>query len=204
MTIIYLIKNIINNKYYVGKTSFTIESRFNQHIVDSKKYKDRPLYRAFAKYGIHNFIISEIEQVSESEENDREIFWIKYYNSYGKTGYNATIGGEGKRIYDHDEVIKTFHNVKLTRIVANIFNMSNDQVRKILKANNIEPNLYNIRFDRQKVLCIELNLEFNSVNDAKKYIESIRPNTVIGSTKISQVCRGIRKSAYGYTWKFLG
>ena len=53
------------------------------------------------KYGIENFIIEEIEEVDVKELSIREIYWIEYYNSY-KNGYNATLGGDGKILYDYD------------------------------------------------------------------------------------------------------
>jgi hypothetical protein len=48
------------------------------------------------KYGIENFDIKEIECVDNKELSEREMYWIKYYNTY-YDGYNATKGGEGWR-----------------------------------------------------------------------------------------------------------
>lgn len=54
---IYIIKNDINNKVYIGKTIQSINQRFNQHKKDRhrKGFDHRPLYRAFNKYGIEHF-----------------------------------------------------------------------------------------------------------------------------------------------------
>jgi hypothetical protein len=64
---------------------------------------DLPLYRAFSKYGIDNFSIEEIEQCDSDKIDEREIYWIDYFNSYRK-GYNCTAGGEGG-IKTHEEYI---------------------------------------------------------------------------------------------------
>ena len=54
---IYKITNRLNQKAYIGKTIYTVEERWQEHIRDSKRdrCKDRPLYRAMNKYGIENF-----------------------------------------------------------------------------------------------------------------------------------------------------
>ncbi len=96
MTIgIYKITNLINNKSYIGKSK-NIENRFAYHKMPScwLKEKNKPLYRAFQKYGIDSFTFDIIEECSADELNNKEIYWIGYYNSY-KNGYNATIGGDG-------------------------------------------------------------------------------------------------------------
>lgn len=51
-------------KVYIGQTSFTIQSRWDRHLRDSKRdgYSDRPLYRAINKYGVDKFYITEIER----------------------------------------------------------------------------------------------------------------------------------------------
>ena len=83
--IIYKITNTINGKVYIGKTTYTKEKRFKEHISDSIKpnMKHRPLYRAFNKYGIENFTIEEIDQAKDDKEACQlEQKWILFYNSY--------------------------------------------------------------------------------------------------------------------------
>ena len=54
MAYIYVIKNDINDKVYIGKTQKSIQERFKKHIQDSKRKccEKRPLYNAINKYGI--------------------------------------------------------------------------------------------------------------------------------------------------------
>ena len=103
---IYCIRNSINQKIYIGKTTKTLEERWKIHIRDSKKINEeiRPLYRAFNKYGIDKFHIELIEECDISILSEREIYWRDYYKS-NKTGYNATFGGYGKIVYDYNKII---------------------------------------------------------------------------------------------------
>ena len=66
MSYIYVITNNINGKQYVGKTNFSLQKRFQEHINDSKRStkEHRPLYNAFNKYGIENFSIKVLEECS--------------------------------------------------------------------------------------------------------------------------------------------
>ena len=62
---IYCISNDINNKCYIGKTTYPIiEQRFKEHCVDSRKpnKEKRPLYSAMNKYGIEHFSIKLLEE----------------------------------------------------------------------------------------------------------------------------------------------
>jgi group I intron endonuclease len=113
MGFIYKITNTINNKVYVGKTERTVEERWAEHLRNVSKYGDRlPLYKAMAKYGKENFAIETIEECDTSNIDDREIYWIAHYGSYG-AGYNCTGGGEGgiKDYHEHmDEIIQRYNN----------------------------------------------------------------------------------------------
>ena len=109
MSYIYCITNLINNKRYVGKTTQSIQERFQEHCKDSQKERcgRRPLYDAMNKYGIENFIIEELEQVKdENLLSEREIYWIKELETYGSKGYNASKGGDGTILYDYKEIIQ--------------------------------------------------------------------------------------------------
>jgi group I intron endonuclease len=65
MTGIYKITNLINGKSYIGQ-SLHIERRFLQHKspYERERYSNKPLYKAFEKYGIENFDFSIIEECS--------------------------------------------------------------------------------------------------------------------------------------------
>lgn len=99
---IYLWTNCINGKHYVGQAR-DLRKRILSHIYHFKhKRYNNPLYRALEKYGIKNFKIEIIKELTKVNSNsiakvlDRlEVYFIKYYNSYGASGYNQTRGGDG-------------------------------------------------------------------------------------------------------------
>ena len=85
---IYCIKNLINNKIYIGQTRRTVEHRFVQHKTG--KYKDISCVVDYAirKYGTDSFNIETIGIYKRKTEkelkeilNSRERFYIEYYNN---------------------------------------------------------------------------------------------------------------------------
>lgn len=89
--IIYRITNTVNRKIYIGKTSKSIEDRFQKHFYNHLK-NDTYLYKSMRKYGFLNFIIEKIEEVENSNIlNEREKFWIEHLSPH----YNMTKGGDG-------------------------------------------------------------------------------------------------------------
>lgn len=92
---IYKITNLINGHSYIGQAK-DIYDRYNRHHqydYKNDKYASYPLYQALKKYGLSNFKIEVIELCKEQELDSREIYWIKYYDTFNK-GYNATQGGQ--------------------------------------------------------------------------------------------------------------
>lgn len=95
---IYKITNQINNKIYIGQ-SRDIARRWNRHrngpFNPNNNQYECPLYRAIRKYGIENFTFEVIEECDIEFLNEREKYWIAYYNSFDTmNGYNLTAGGE--------------------------------------------------------------------------------------------------------------
>ncbi|MCC8068725.1 MAG: GIY-YIG nuclease family protein [Ruminococcus sp.] len=91
--IIYLHKNKINNKVYIGQTCQKPEYRWN----NGEGYKRQPyFYNAIKKYGWNNFehIILETN-LTQEEANEKEKYYIQYYHSNEtQYGYNMREGGK--------------------------------------------------------------------------------------------------------------
>lgn len=94
---IYLIKNKINNKIYIGQAKNS-KQRFMNHCKPSAAYRDGELIaKAIQKYGKENFELIILESQIENY-NDKEKYWINYYNSQIPNGYNIAEGGENPPI----------------------------------------------------------------------------------------------------------
>ena len=89
MGYIYIIKNDINKKVYVGQTSRTLEIRGKEHV----RHYNQTINQAISKYGAEHFWIEQIEECDDILLDERERYWINYYNSFN-SGYNATTGGQ--------------------------------------------------------------------------------------------------------------
>lgn len=110
--IIYLIKNKVNNKVYVGQTKQKngfkdrypakgegIERVYNYFNYSKKlgESYNKHLLNSIREYGFENFQVTEEFDAaySKDELNEKEKYWIEYYNSTNpKCGYNYTVGGE--------------------------------------------------------------------------------------------------------------
>lgn len=91
---IYLIRNKINNKLYIGQTINNFDKRYANNIILNTHNKH--LKSSLEKYGIDNFIIiKEFDKASSKEELDLlEDMYIKIYNTTNdKYGYNKRFGG---------------------------------------------------------------------------------------------------------------
>lgn len=209
MPYIYKITNKINNKCYIGKTMETIEERFKQHIRDSKKIsnQDRPLFRAFNKYGIENFSIEQIEKCNEKDLSDKEIYWIEYFGTF-KYGYNATIGGDGKPYLDYDLIVATYKELKNERETARKLNINEQSVRKVLKIRNEKIHtLKEIAQIKLGHIINQYDLQGNFIKSFPSFASALKEikgenYSHGGITHIKDVCEGKRKTAYGFIWKY--
>ena len=132
MAYIYKIINCVNGKIYIGKTLATPEQRWKEHVRDSQRaeYSERPLYKAFRKYGIENFQLTTIETCDYTIVNEREKYWIGFYNSK-EEGYNLTIGGQSYRGQENPQARLTDDEVKQIIILLEEHRLNNGEIAKL-------------------------------------------------------------------------
>jgi hypothetical protein len=152
------------------------------------------------KYGIENFEISLIEETNTPEE--REVYWIEQKRSF-KNGYNATMGGDGKKYIDYDLVIATYNELKSAIDVAKVLNIHEDSVRKILKINNI--NTYSsqeVMLQKYGNVILQYDMNMNFIQSFPSIKTAAKALGKAGVSHISDACKGKRQSAYGFKWQF--
>ncbi len=178
---IYIHKNKINNKVYVGQTCQSPESRWK----NGEGYKGCPqFYAAIQKYGWDNFehIILE-NNLTLEEANEKEAYYIRLYDSY-KNGYNATLGGknapkteEHKLKLSESNVGKHPHQGELNPMYGK--HMSEEAKQKSrLKQKGV-----------LKVKCIETGEIFTST------VEAAKAYNLKSHTNIVDCIHGKKKSA---------
>lgn len=86
-------------KRYVGQTKWTCRKRWTGHVNEAlanARSGCRALNRAIRKHGAEGFVVTVLERGISPEDLDaREIHHIAEQKSFGKGGYNMTLGGEG-------------------------------------------------------------------------------------------------------------
>ena len=191
--IIYLHKNKINDKCYVGQTSLDPLERWR---TDGYGYHNQQyFYRAIKKYGWDNFehIILETDLTIENV-NEREIYWGNYYNALVPNGYNLYLGAtlqseesaikKSKALKEkwHTDTVYAEHMSNAQKEKWN--NWSQEMQEKILKNTN----------PRKRVKCTETNIVYESIREAGRQMK-------INSSHIAEVCRDERKTAGKYHWE---
>lgn len=135
---IYKITNKITGQSYIGQSS-QIEKRKKRHFSTANNPMDHsynnPLYRAIRKYGKNNFDFSIIEECSVQQLNEKERYWIKFYNTFFN-GYNLTMGGDGSGTQQKKEsIIGIIYDLENTNLfqkeIAKKWKISEEMVQGI-------------------------------------------------------------------------
>lgn len=183
---IYKITNKINNKIYIGQ-SVAIEQRWKEHQSCAFNPKNHlyniRLYCAFRKYGIENFIFEIIELCDKNKLNERELYWIEYYNSTdNKIGYNIQPGGNNHSFLklkneEISDIENLLQNTKLSQQeIANKYNISQKTVSNINTGKYYE-NL-NLSYPlRKKSILIDENAPTSSYKKCPKCGKIIKPSS---------------------------
>ena len=214
---VYMHKNKINGKIYIGQTCQEPERRW----MNGEGYKTQSLfYNAIKKYGWDNFEhIVLFENLTLEEANTIEERLIeKYQTTDREFGYNRKYGGDNRRVnMDTRKLMKAHHadfagennphygkrhteetKLKISRIKKEKYStvenhpmygkhLSEEAKRKISKARSKKVNMYDLNGNYIK-----------SFDSAKK--ASVETNG--NKDCISLCCNGKAKTSGGYIWRW--
>lgn len=191
---IYIIKNLINNKVYVG-SSINLNSREYKHfwMLDKGIHDNHYLQQSYNKHGKDSFIFEIVCSCEPGELVLKENYYIDLYKSNKQTsGYNLAKVNEFRR------------------------NTYNDEVKINLSKYNLEKNGNFKKFSLINMLT-EKEFIFDSLVDAANYLlengfAKGKPKNV--RMKISNSLRGvkinngypngsIRKTCYKHRFKII-
>ena len=203
--IIYKATNKINGKVYVGQTVRSLSERMAEHA----RHTETAFDKAVKKYGLDAFVVEQIDSASDMDElNQKEIYWISFYNSVVPNGYNMCEGGGNTKGFHHSEESKT----KMSEAKADSFFGENnpffgkthsEESRQKMSAKrkgmaHMTPeSVQKVRASHYtaKVKNVETGEVFSSVKEAAlKY--------GLKDTHITRVCKGRRKTTGGFRWEY--
>lgn len=101
---IYIIQNLSNGKVYIGQ-SRGLRHRLIQHKSELKRnvHYNSHLQRTFNESGISAFSFKVLEFCESDVIDDRERYWISFYNSGDdRYGYNYESGGSLHKIHSEE------------------------------------------------------------------------------------------------------
>lgn len=191
---VYMHKNKINGKVYIGITKQKPKYRWN----DGNGYKNQIFYRAIEKYNWNNFEhIILYKNLTKEEAEEKEIQLIKKYKSHcNKYGYNILDDINKNKVERNLSKKRKKREVKeITREKLRKANLgkhlSDISKQKLSKLRKNKPNFKN----RKKVICVETNIIYDGLISAFQ-----STNIKIGN--IQSVCSGRSKTAGGYHWRY--
>ena len=210
---VYMHVNKSNNKKYIGITRQKPEKRWGKNGCG---YKRSPyFYNAIEKYGWDNFEhIIVVRGLSEDEAKWLEVQMIEAHNTTNRAnGYNMTLGGEGRNgwVYSEEErqkqseAMKGKHAGKNNPMYGRSGELSpnygkhhsEETKRKISAARKGSGAAKGSKNpSARKVLCVELNMVFDTMKEAGLYAGCSPSN-------ISSCCSGRLKTSGGYHWEYV-
>lgn len=77
--------------------------------------------------------------MSNDKLDEREKYWIEYYDSYFN-GYNSTLGGRATQLYNWDieDIIEKYYELKSARAVAKELGCDHSTIDQILNENGVK------------------------------------------------------------------
>lgn len=177
---IYLRRNAINGKCYVGQTSDFKYREYQWHCL-KMLYANNHINEDRVKYGLDNWSVEILGEIDNQEEAwELEQRFIKEYNTIYPNGYNITKGGSG----------------------PNGCKRSEETRRKIAEAKKGEkhPMYGKLNREDQSKQVYQYTLDGELVKVWPSTMECERNGFDKGA--VSKCCNGERKKHKGHKWSF--
>lgn len=215
----YRYTNILNGMKYNGQTCRNQSDRAG---LKGKGYKTSSrFWEGIQQYGWENFRCEILEEgLTQEEAWLKEQEHIREDNSQWPNGYNLASGGKGTLGFSHPNPHNEEWNSKISQAKIN-HSVSEETRKKISKSKKgkmagenhwnygkhysedfkkrlSEAHKGQIAYNRKRVLQIkdgQIKAEYSSASEASRI-------TGLSQGNISSCCRGERKSAGGYVWKY--
>lgn len=147
--IIYRAYNVVTEKSYVGQTVNTLNQRRSNHFSQARlKKSDNHFMRALKKYSRNSWVWSVLETTSQELLNEREQYWISYYDTYNN-GYNSNLGGDSPIKISK---IHSIYHPNYGTFTGNYFEVAD----KLKAPKNILPTLLSKRIKQYKGWVLDI------------------------------------------------
>lgn len=207
---IYKIVNKTNGKIYIGKTTYTVDYRWIQHVSAATSDKEKDdynylLHKAIRKYGADNFVVEVVEEVEdELKLSSREMYWISHYNSCileeDSNGYNMTYGGEGASKINKQKIYQLWNDGFGSLEIAKQTGHHSTSVKNILET--LEGYSKEIDFARNTGNTVFQYNENGELIGSYPSVSYAARQVGVDPSVISKCCHGQKQSAAGFFWSF--
>jgi group I intron endonuclease len=201
---VYLIKNKLNNKVYVG-SSYDVKKRIISHLsrLKNNKHHSKYLQASFNKYGKHVFSINILEYVKNTNILlKREQYWLNFFTSYNPSyGYNICNISKNTKGRMHSEKTKKLMSEKRKGQTVGVNN-------PFYGKKHTKENIAKILNNRKRSYKNELNPKWNNNVTLDiiflKYKELKNLKDVCDVLKVSRDTLRRRLKKEGFIFKGLG
>lgn len=174
---LYIHKNLVNNKVFVGITSLEPEHRFGKDGAGYQNYSD--FYSDIKTFGWENFehiILKEKLEYREACKIKSEILQSNRFDLY-----KIELSTKDKSKHSHSGENSHMFGKKRT-----------EESKQKIRKSNIESH----KKDSKPVKCIELNKIFFSIGEACRQLK-------LYDSSIIACCKGKQKTTGGYHWEYV-
>jgi len=207
---IYVIKNMINDKIYIGK-SIDVYKRIQKHILslnkELKKHVNFNIQKDWLEYGKENFQYKIVERtlLDEQELYDRELYWIQHAMKTNRC-YNLRIDSDSKCIVS-DETRQRCSEAQIIRFSDPKERDKMSIASKLASSKMTEEGKANMKMNvadnESKRNILQYDKKTNKFIKRWKHFHEISLSyPLFKRNALLSVCNGWKKTYRGYIWRY--